>query len=211
MNWLFRLPQIALIINAIFSFGLTYFVLQKRKESGSLPLGLLLLATGIWSLFAGLENSVIDEQHKIFFAQFEYIAIPQVAPFFFLFALYYSNLEYHLTIKKIMLLWIIPLATTIIAITNTHHKLLWSGFTSIPEYNELVFQHGVWFWIFSSYSYLQKFHIVWILIATIIPWLGNAFYLSGLIPIPGFDITPFTFALTGALLRFAIGCCFRIG
>jgi len=202
---------------------MSYFVWRRHHTAGNKPLVLLLLATGFWSLFAALENAVIGYQDKILFAQLEYLAIPNVAPLFFLFAIFYGNLEDHLNSKRIFLLWIIPLITIITAFTNSHHDLLWGGFNPVPEYNELEFIHGIWFWIHLSYcylllfagtililwtifqnQYLQQLHVSWIIAAAVTPWLSNAIYLAGLIPIPGFDITPFAFFLTGSLLAIAI-------
>jgi len=223
MSWSFKLPQYLLILNALLSFSMAYFVWRRHHATGNKPLFLLLLATGFWSLLAALENAVIGIQDKILFAQLEYLSIPIVSPLYFLFAIYYCNLEKHLNFKRIIFLWIIPIITIIAAFTNPYHNLLWYGFKPVPEYNELEFLHGFWFWIHSAYSYLllltgtvlilwtifqnqylQQLHIAWILTAAVMPWLGNAIYLTGLVPIPGFDITPFAFFLTGSLLAIAI-------
>src|SRR5262249_8463417 len=36
------------------------------------------------------------------------------------------------------------------------------------------------------------------------PWVGNALYLSGLTPLPGLDLTPFAFAISGIALTWGI-------
>ena len=39
-----------------------------------------------------------------------------------------------------------------------------------------------------------------LMLAAAFPWLGNLLYVSGMLPIPNLDLTPFTFAITAVLL-----------
>jgi diguanylate cyclase (GGDEF)-like protein/PAS domain S-box-containing protein len=43
-----------------------------------------------------------------------------------------------------------------------------------------------------------------LLIASMVPWIGNVIYVSGLSPVPGLELTPISFAVTGSLLALGI-------
>ena len=79
--------------------------------------------------------------------------------------------------------------------------------------------YGGWFWIHSAYSYLLilggialffrtiklypgpfRRQSVVLILAAGTPMLGNALYLAGLSPIPDFDLTPFSFAVSALLI-----------
>jgi PAS domain S-box-containing protein len=87
----------------------------------------------------------------------------------------------------------------------------------------LEIDYGLWFWIHSAYSYIlivsgaiillrrlryfpaiHSWQIGIILLAPIVPLLGNGLYLSGLNPIPQFDPTASAFTLSGIIFAWSI-------
>ena len=123
------------------------------------------------------------------------------------------------------MLFIVPAITTGLAITNESHGLIWSKIVPVMQSGtqHLIYYHGIFFWIHLIYSYIliiaatfylvrsffsfpksQRGKVIVILIGALIPWIGNFVYISGLFPIKGLDVTPFSFAFTGLIMAFAV-------
>jgi len=87
----------------------------------------------------------------------------------------------------------------------------------------LLYNHGAYFWIHIAYSYIcllaasimlirsallynqrNRSRVYLLLIAVLIPWVGNIIYVAGLSPVRGLDITPISFALSAALIAWSI-------
>lgn len=106
---------------------------------------------------------------------------------------------------------------------NAAHKLIWSS-TALAQHGSfllLVVEHGPWFWVHTAFSYLllgggsilivfslarhkqrRTGQAATLLLAVLLPWVGNILYLSGISG--AVDLTPFCFALTGSLLALSI-------
>jgi hypothetical protein len=114
-----------------------------------------------------------------------------------------------------------------LAITNEHHHWIWSSFSpTSPKTNIMTYYHGVWFWIgYTTYSYLLLLattHYLYdflrynwhrkvyakqgwlVTFAGIVPWIVSLFYISGINPVKGLDITPISTTLSSILFCWAI-------
>jgi len=111
-----------------------------------------------------------------------------------------------------------PLITAVLIWFNDAHGLIWAAtrLNSDGSFSMLSITYGPWFWVHLSLSYIYLtfgtiilgrafFHAQSIykgqagilLIGALMPWLGNALYITGLNPFPGIDLTPFAFTITG--------------
>ena len=54
-----------------------------------------------------------------------------------------------------LLVWVIPVATLLLAWTNEQHGFYWSGIneTPGPSGTRLVYLGGPWYWVHATYSY----------------------------------------------------------
>lgn len=122
------------------------------------------------------------------------------------------------------LLGVLPVTQVALAATNDLHHWIWTGFTSGPAgSNILVYHHGPAFFIVvvGLYVYLalatfllvsfalrapipQRRQTVAILVAAVFPVLGGLLYTMGLTPVPGLDLAPISFLLSGLTLSVAI-------
>ena len=198
---------------------------RRQRVAGSQYFGLLMLAAAEWSFASGLELAVLEQPAKILWSKFQYFGITSLPVFWLLFALEYTHQASWLKRPLSTLLWLPPLATLIVTWTNELHGWLWTQITPVsPEPGaQLVYEHGWWFWGFAAYGYLfllaGTLTLVWaifryhrlyrsqavvILTGAAIPWIGNAIYLSGLSPVPGLDLTPISFAISGVLCALGI-------
>ncbi len=225
MIWKPSVHLIALLLTTILAGILAYVAWRRRGLPGGTYLALLMLAVADWSFFSALEAAAVSVSAKVFWSKVQYLGIYSVPVLFLMLALEYSHQERWLTRRNLVLLWIVPVLTVALAATNEWHGLIWSGFTPdpVPGANLLIYHHGPAFWIATLYAYLAFLSatvlLVWaayrfphlyrrqvwaLILSALFPWVGNIIYLSGLTPLPGLDLTPLAFALTGLVLAWSL-------
>jgi PAS domain S-box-containing protein len=159
----------------------------------------------------------------------EYLGIPLVPMFMFIFAYEISQSTKKLTRRDFVLLGFPPIVFTLLAWTNNYHGWIWSeiGQKDMGNYYLLSLEHGFAFWFLIAYSYILLFAGTIVLVRRVytspaefrvqsfiilagagITWLGNMIYISRLSPIPELDFTPISFMASGII--FSIGL-FRFG
>lgn len=181
------------------------------------------LFVAIWAFSYAFEFANPDLDVKILWSKISYFGIAFLPVCYFLFASAFSQKRKIITTKIISLLLIIPIITILLVFTNEKHLLIWSSVTLDPVHNIAIYKHGIGFWVFYFYTetlliaglyYLAtsiykhknyyKSQIVTILVASLIPIIGNFIYVANLNPFPGFDWTPVSFVLTGLVIIFGI-------
>lgn len=199
---------------------LVVYTWRRRYMLNSVSIAGLLLSIAIWTFAASLELVAIDIHDKRLFTVFCYIGIVTLPVFFFFFASEYTNTQIpKLKVARIAA-WVLPTITFVIVATNRYHGLFYRSselrYIGSFAYNHI--EYGFWWWIHVTYSYSliiagivlfflaipgsvsrQRGQIFVLLIASIIPFVGNVAYLLGFKPFGFVDITPITFAVTGTL------------
>lgn len=214
-------PALLMFISAILACLVIGLAWRRRFVSGSASFILLMAAAAVYAFFSAMEMIADDFQAKIVYAKLSFLGIVSLAPTWLLFALTYSPAGDWLTRRRQAALWIIPLATLGLAITNERHGLIWTSITSAAEETGgwLIYEHGIGFWIHGVYAYLLMLagtlwlirfarysprpfqrQVVMIVIASLVPWVGNMLYIFNLQPWRGLDLTPITFVISGLLL-----------
>jgi PAS domain-containing protein len=225
MHWQVPPYSYLLLVAAAMSAALIFFAWRRRGTLGAETFALLMTGVCIWAAGYALELSGADLPTKIFWAKAEYIGIATVPVVWLAFALRYTGREGHLTPRNLALLSALPLVTLLLAWTNEAHGLVWSS-TRLSEggpFPALEVDHGAWFWVHWSYSYLlllvgtillismltrspnlyRKQNLA-LLLAVSIPWVGNGVYVLGLSPVPNLDLTPFAFLLSGMAIALSL-------
>ena len=201
------------------------FAWRRRKVPGGLALMLTLLSIAVWCFFSAMETTSLDAAHRYLWNAVSYIGVCNVAPFFLVFALQYSDSRWPLTAWALAVYWSVPLATIVLAFTNGWHHLIWTGFTKGPVVgtNTVVYSHGIWYFIavawFFGLCVLASFHLVrvalraarlyvlqsLILLACVaIPWVGFLLFVLPNGPFPGLDTTSLGFTVSGILILAAL-------
>lgn len=196
----------------------------KRKKTASRWLPWLMLAIAQWCLTIVFEVSAVSMEAKFLWSVVAYIGTLAVPVLLLIFALEYTRLESWLRPRWIATWFFVPAVDFLLALTNTWHGWIWedirpTGYGNIAEYI-----HGVW-WLpgVIGYSYLcvlaATVLVIWgtfhysrayakqsiaILMGVGVSWVGSLVYVMGASPIPGFDITPLSFAISGSIIFFAI-------
>ena len=225
MRWHLTPYSYLLLVVAAVSAALLFYSWRRRGTTGAETLALLMAGVCIWAAGYALELSAADLSTKIFWAKVEYIGIASVPVAWLAFALQYTGREGRLTGRNLALLSALPLVTLLLAWTNEAHELVWSS-TRLSQdgpFPALEVDHGAWFWIHFSYSYLllligtilliamltrspslyRKQNLA-LLVAVSVPWVGNGVYVLGLSPVPNLDLTPFAFLLSGMAIALSV-------
>lgn len=184
-----------------------------------------MFAAGFWSFWLIFEAASSSVNDKILWAKLGYLGAVSTPIFYFLFVLRFTGKDKFLSLKNALLLFIVPVITFLLTITNEQHHLIWSGFSALStETNLMEYYHGIGFWLgYMAYNYLilllstaYLFRFIfqqrkafsfqgWIVfIAGLFPWTASVIYLTGIDPVHGLDIVPVSIILSGILLAYSI-------
>jgi PAS domain S-box-containing protein len=188
-----------------------------RHAAGAVELMLCSLACGVWSFGYYFEILVPGLAEKLFWAKFEYLGIATVTVWVLLFIIRYTGLTTRLNFWHMLALLFIPLMTIIFTATNEAHAWMWTSIALQPGWASapLALGHGSWFWVEIAYSYIlllggtaimlrfifrtqqiYLFQSLIMLVAMLVPWIGNALYILNIRPGPNLDLTPIAFTIT---------------
>ena len=191
---------------------------------GGHALRFLFLTVFIWSSAQALGSIVKHDAAIQLAAQFAYIGIALAPVAWFLFALTYAQRVRKLSRHTINTVAFIPMATLLLALSNSSHGLIWSSweFATIDGYKGLITEPGFWFYVHAVYSYSLILIVTSILafslvqykqhyqtmlaavFAPLIATIANVLYLSPLNPYPWLDLTPLGFVLAVLILDLGI-------
>ena len=216
-----------IFLTLIFTTGIALWVAYKawqRTTSGSKVMTFLMLAIAEWSLAGAFEAAAVQKSGKIFWSQVSYLGIHSLPPLYLMLAWYYNQREEWLSKRFILPLWIVPVITVGLAATNNQHHLIWSGFHWLENHPHiLIYEHGPAFWVGAIYDYililaatilfiyaaqhsapLYKKQTRLIILAALIPWIGNILYVTKTNPISHRDLSPVYFLISGVLLTWSL-------
>lgn len=224
MRWQFS-PFVALLALSLFlTVGLIFFLWRRHKVPGARELAWVMGALTFWQAIYMLELRSSTLLAATFWAKLEYGGIVLIPPLWLLFVQRYGE-SGSLGKRK---LWGALLGLSLLmwglVWTNERHELVWQPvlLETIEQLSFLELHHGPVFWGWTIYVYgtllfgslvlfqkarrappLYRPQIYLILLALLLPWLGNAFTLLDLAPWR-LDITPFTFLGMGMILTWGL-------
>jgi len=225
MNQVFTIYSVFFLTTSLVSFFVALLAWQRRSVKGAAELAWLMIAAGIGAFWIIFETAAPIPTEKIFWAKLEYLGGVTTPVLYLIFVLRFTGKDKLISLKNILLLFVIPVITFALIITNEKHYLIWTGFSAISEKTNLMeYYHGAWFWIgYIAYSYLMLLLASVFLIGFIIhhkksfrsqgwvvltgglfPWFVSIIYLTGGNPVPGMDLAPVSITLSGILAAYAI-------
>jgi signal transduction histidine kinase/PAS domain-containing protein/ActR/RegA family two-component response regulator len=224
-NMDFTIFSILFFAASMMSLFVALLAWQRKSVNGAVELSRVMIAAGIWAFFVMFETASISTLDKIFWSKMAYFGAVSTPVFYFLFIMRFTGTSTFKSLKKSLILFVIPLITLILAFTNESHQLIWVGFSAIsPKTNLLIYFHGIGYWIgYFAYNYLMLFYATvflfiyiyrqkqtfrnqaWmVFVGGICPWLGGMVYVTNSNPIPGLDLAPISFVLSGIILVYGI-------
>jgi signal transduction histidine kinase/PAS domain-containing protein len=226
MHWQYNAYAFPLIVAALISATLAFYVWGRRHTPGAVPFIYLLVAVTEWSLAYALELGTAGLAAKLFWAKVQYLGIVTLPAAWLAFALRYTGRDrlrspgWPGRVTRHELIWLaaLPLTTLLLAWTNDVHGLIWSDVRLEIDgsFATLALSYGPWFWVHVAYAYgllllgtlllfrallrppfLYRGQSGALLLGALAPWAANALYITGANPFPQLDLTPFAFTLTG--------------
>ena len=194
---------------------------RHRNIRLSLPFTFVMACLTVWFYAYILEITSPDLGTALFFNNIEVPCILSIPVGFLLIVLYYTGRERYVTIRTLPLFFLVPIVLIIAEITNPFHHLYYTGFSlaTFEWLNLWIYLHGPFFWIAVVYSYALSFMavlfilshmsetgrchhrpLIFLLLASLAPFLANLMYVCKIPPSPYLDLTPLSFMVTTLLL-----------
>jgi len=213
------------VVPALLAGTLAVRAWRRRGVSGNLTMALLMAAVCLWAFTEAMVHTVPDRVWMQAWSALSYPGSQTTPVFFFLYALSFSGLHMRLAPGVRPALFIVPAISTVLAATNHLHGLVWSSITVTESAfgTTGVFGHGPYFTFQIAYSYaltaaaivmlaravvrfprLYSLQTRFLLLGALVPFAGNIVYVVGFSPVPGLDITPLAFSVTGLFLSLAV-------
>ena len=208
---------------ALLALSIAIVASGRTKTLGGRSLALINISVATWSFFAALNYLSVEVALKIWWLKFTYLGILSLPVFLLMIALEYNgSIGWWLNWKRIGMLFIIPLISFLLGLTNEWHHLVYAEITASPVGPFLRVSFGWYFWVgVAGYSYLlilscvliltqvawqnisiYRRQIILLLFSIFVPAIGNMLFLLKLLPIY-MDPTSILFSITCAL--FALG------
>ncbi|MCX7670168.1 MAG: PAS domain-containing protein, partial [Anaerolineae bacterium] len=225
MAWVHYLHVLILFIATGLCMGLGGVAWRRRGVPGAREFLVLMLAAAVWAITDAAQELTPNLAEKIIWAKISYPAIVATPVLWLLFVLRQIAPERRLKAKLVAPIWIIPLITVGLVLTTEQHRLYYTAITltETPVGPMAVYHYGPWAWVQLVYSSGLAFAGVALLfhagrkaarrrharmmllaIGGLIPPAAGLTYALKLSPIPGMDLTPIAFAVTGLLFAWLL-------
>ncbi len=218
--------MVLLAIALFVSAGLALWLVARVARvpgPGVRPFLGLCAAVAVWCAAGGGHALAGTIGAKLLWAKLQYVGIVSAGPFWLLFTAEYAAVRRFRTAPgggmPLALLWVIPAATALLALTNEWHHAIWTSVAVTPG-GRAVYSYGPWFWVGAAYNYVLlaagsaiivgrarrapsvlRRQFVAVLAAALVPWAANAVFLARWVPI---DLTPLAFAVSSVLFAWAL-------
>ena len=220
MQWQINPYIFPMLLSAILASLLALLAWRRRPVPGATTMTVLMLVLTAWSILYAFELAADDLTAKLFWARIQYAAFLFVPVLWLVFVLQYTNQEKMLSRRGIILLAIIPLVTLALVWTTERHGLIYRSVSldTSQGFSLLALDYGEAFWIQGVYNYflflfataiafrtflqsppLQRAQMGTLLIAALVPLIGNILYVTKLTPWPHLDLGPVLVTFSGLL------------
>jgi PAS domain S-box-containing protein len=201
---------------------LAAFAFVNREVDGAEWMVLGLAGVVVWTAGSAVVNAATTTETYVLASKLMMPGIAVTVPCLFAFVVGYSGYDDSLTPVAIGVLFLEPVVTSALMMTNEAHGLMYTEL-SITGYS-----YGWWFWVHFGYDYLLVVLVTVLLLRLVIfddslyrgqaaalvvgvtvPWVSNVLWLFplsewvGFLPTIPFDPTPVAFAVTGTALAVA--------
>ncbi|PKO96388.1 MAG: hypothetical protein CVU12_05485 [Bacteroidetes bacterium HGW-Bacteroidetes-7] len=225
MNYIFTTFSLLFLFTSLVSFAVAVIAWNRKRERGTTELAWLMLFAGLWSFFVIFETAATTIELKIFWSKVAYVGALTTPVLYLILVLRFVGKDKYLKKKYLVALWIVPIITFILTLTNEYHELVWTGYAPIsPSTNLTQYYHGIAFWIgnviynyillFITSAYLLTFIFermstfrtqgLYLLVGSLCPWIASVFYITAKNPVPGLDLVPQSMIFSGILFTIAI-------
>lgn len=196
---------------------------RRRPAPGAEALACMLFGATLWALCDAVELHLPTFAGKRLASQIQYLGVVAAAPFFFHAAMALAG-RGQLARGALAAVWGVPILSLLFAWTNEWHHWLWTEIV-LPQ-GDLPFalyRYGWWFWVLTAQHYVLmvvatfvllrsmrtisrgfRTGMTLVLLAVVLPWIGNAAYNLKLGPWPGLNWLTLSLGISGWLLVWVV-------
>lgn len=196
----------------------------RRNAPGAKALALMMFAATWWAAGDAIELHMPALAGRQLVSQLQYLGVVTTAPFFFHAAMALAGRPIRHARGLLFAVWSVPLISLLMAWTNPWHHWLWTDIR-LPVNGSpfATYEYGWWFWLLTAQNYLLMLaasvvliHAIrrvghgfgvpmaLVILAVLLPWMGNAAYNLKLGPWPGLNWLTLSLGLSGWLLTWVV-------
>jgi len=218
------LRLLPLVIGPAILLPLALYAFRHRRVRGAGWYCALLLAIALWSAAYAWELTVADPAQKLLALKIKYLGVVMMPVAWIGFVLDFVARERAMVRRVAGRLAVVAVVILATAWTNEWHELFWGRMTLDPVGTLYTFTgRGRGFWLNIAYTYcvlfaglailaiqaiqspyLYRKRTVILVLATIVPWLGNLVFVTRGEARGTIDSTPFLFACTAVIAAVAV-------
>jgi signal transduction histidine kinase/CheY-like chemotaxis protein len=218
------LRLLPLAIGPAILLPLAVYAFQHRRVRGAIWYCLLLLAIAIWSAAYAWELAAPDFPQKLLALRVKYVGVIALPVVWIGFVLDFVARD-RTTVRRVTRrMAVVAAAMLVFAWTNPWHELFWGPLTLEPAGDLYTFTgRGPGFFLNITYTYsalfaglailvtqaiqspyLYRKRTVILVLATVVPWLGNVIFVARVEGAGTIDSTPFLFTCTAVSAAVAV-------
>ena len=213
-----------LVIAPAILLPLAVYAFRHRQVRGAIWYCALLLAIALWSAAYAWELAAPDFSDKLLALRIKYIGVIALPIVWIGFVLDFVAREPAAVRRATRRLLAVALVFLVAAWTNEWHQQFWGRLTLVPSGTLYTFTgRGPGFYLNIAYTYsvlfaglailvaqavqspyLYRKRAVILVLATVVPWLGNVIFVSRIEGVGTIDATPFLFTCTAVIAAVAV-------
>jgi PAS domain S-box-containing protein len=218
------LRLLPLAIGPAILLPLALYALRHRRVRGAAWYCTLLLAIALWSASYAWELAAVDFAQKLLALKIKYIGVAALPVAWIGFVLDFVGRD-RATVRRVSRRLLVVAGVALLAAwTNDWHERFWGHLTLDPVGTLYTFTgRGPGFWLNIAYTYcvlfaglailvtqalqspyLYRKRAVILVLATILPWLGNVIFVARIEGAGTIDSTPFLFSCTAVIAAVAV-------
>ncbi len=213
-----------LLAGGVLMLLLASYAFQKAPNNGNHAFAWLCLSIAAYTIFYALEVVSPDFEKAMTWNRLQYIGITTLPALGVIFVIQFTGNDVWLKTHRLILLFLIPLATLMLKYTDSMHGLIYRHVES-EQMSGLTVLHitpGYWYWVQLAYINLALVFAAGLLIryfwisgrifrkqalvmlaGTAAPWLGHIVYQAGF-SYQGMDSSPIYFSAFGIFTAIGI-------
>lgn len=178
MSWIDLTQPFFLFGSAIVTVAVGVYCLSRRNIPAAVYLAWVMLPVTVWAVSTGFLFLSRNEAEGQFWGQLVFTALAFLPAVTWIFVVHFAGHQNWLSRGNLLVLFIVPVATTLVIWTNFIHHWF------VREYVFMgVWEPGFWFWVYAGYCFLVVAAMIYVLIRTAIrssqPYRGQALIILG--------------------------------
>lgn len=214
----------SLITASVLSLVVIYFSWKRRPNIGATPLALIMVCVFIWMFSQLIQDFSSNYDTKYFWYSFRFIGITTVPICWVVLSLQYSRLSIYINKNTILLSLIIPFLTVVFVFFNPNQLFLNSLTFKFTDFIYTVNEdRGLWYYVHMIYSFslvilgililfqnvfkqhkIYRKQAVLVLVGASLPFISNVLFVTGVIKLNYFDLTPITMLAAGLMFFYSL-------